>query len=173
MRGCSPVTFANSQPKIDPTALFKLSYGLYVITVGDEKDNGYISNTVFQVSENPTRIAVSCQKNNLSREIIEKTGVLNVSVLTEDVPFEVIRHFGMQSGRDVDKFADFKETQRASNGVLYLSDFANAFISLKVISSLDLDSHILFICDITESKVLGSNDSCTYAHYHKSVKPKF
>ena len=115
---------------------------------------------------------MSCQKGNLTRELIEKTGVFNISVLSEDVPFEVIRHFGMQSGRDVDKFADFKDTEVAANGVRYITGCTNAFISVKVISATDLDSHILFVCDITESKVLGKTPSCTYAHYHAAVKPK-
>ena len=167
-----PVTFAKGEPKIDPTALFKLSYGLYVITVGGEKENGCISNSVFQVSENPTRVAVSVQMGNLTRELIEKTGELNVSVLTEDVPFELIRHFGMQSGRDVDKFADFKDTAVAANGIRYINKYTNAFMSLKVRSMTDLDSHLFLICDITESAVLGDKPSCTYAHYHAAVKPK-
>ena len=172
MKVCSTVTFAAKKPSVDPTALFKLSYGLYVLTVGGVKENGCISNTVFQVSENPTRIAVSCQMGNLTRELIEKTGEFNISVLSEEVPFEVIRHFGMQSGRDVDKFADFKDTEVASNGIPYITGCTNAFISAKVISKTDLDSHMLFICDITESKVLDKTPSCTYAHYHAAVKPK-
>ena len=172
MKVCSTVTFAAKKPKVDPTALFKLSYGLYVLTVGGDKPNGCISNTVFQVSENPTRIAVSCQKGNLTRELIEKSGVFNISVLSEDVPFETIRHFGMQSGRDVDKFAEFKDFKTAANGVPYISANTNAFISVKVASATDLDSHMLFVCDITESQVLSKDSSCTYAHYHAAVKPK-
>jgi flavin reductase (DIM6/NTAB) family NADH-FMN oxidoreductase RutF len=165
-------TFAANSPKIDPTAVFSLSYGLFVLTVGGEKENGCISNTVFQISENPTRIAVSCQKGNLTRELIEKTGVFNISVLTEKVPFELVRHFGMQSGREVDKFAEFKDTAVSANGVRYINKYTNAFISAKVISATDMDSHMLFICDITESAVLGSDPSCTYAHYRNAVKPK-
>lgn len=172
LRGCSLATFANEKPKIDPTALFKLTYGLFVVTAKGEKDNGCISNSVIQIAENPDRLAVSIQKGNLTRELIEQTGNLNVSVLTDDVPFEIIRHFGMQSGRDVDKFAEFTDTEVASNGIKYINKYTNAFFSAKVLSKTDLGSHILFICDVAESKVLGDNTSCTYAHYHKAIKPK-
>ena len=174
MKVCSTVTFANQEQKVDPTALFKLSYGLFILTAKDgEKDNGCLINTAFQVSENPTRIAISSQKGNLTREIIEKTGEFNLSVLTEDVPFEVIRHFGMQSGRDVDKFAECTEDTRAANGIRYIPKYTNAYISVKVETSTDLDSHTLFIGEITQAKVLSDRPSCTYAHYHKAIKKKF
>ncbi len=109
---------------------------------------------------------------NLTREIIEKTGKFNVSVLTDDVPFETIRHFGMQSSRDVDKFADFSATDRAANGILYLTEHTNAMFSCEVKEKINLGSHMFFIGEVTESKVLGSGASCTYAHYHKAIRPK-
>ena len=168
-----PVTFANEKPKIDPTALFKLTYGLFVVTAKCERDNGCISNSVIQIAENPVRLAVSLQKGNLTRELIEKSGVLNVSVLSDDVPFELIRHFGMQSGRNVDKFADFSDAGVSLNDLKYINKYTNAFFSAKVISKTNLGSHMLFIAEVTESKVLGDENSCTYAHYHKSIKPKF
>ena len=147
---------------------------MFILTAKDgEKDNGCLINTAFQVSENPTRIAISSQKGNLTREIIEKTGEFNLSVLTEDVPFEVIRHFGMQSGRDVDKFAECTEDTRAANGIRYIPKYTNAYISVKVETSTDLDSHTLFIGEITQAKVLSDRPSCTYAHYHKAIKKKF
>jgi len=173
LKVCFLATFANQQASIDPTALFNLSYGLFILTVGGEKDNGCIINTAFQVSEDPTRITISSQKGNLTREIIEKTGKFNLSVLTEDVPFEVIRHFGMQSGRDVDKFANCDEDTRAANGIKYIPKYTNAYISVEVESATDLDSHTLFIGRITESKVLSDRPSCTYAHYHKVIKKRF
>lgn len=173
LKVCSTATFADAKPQVDPTALFNLSYGLFVLTVGGEQDNGCIINTAFQVSENPTRIAISSQKGNLTRELIEKTGEFNLSVLTEDVPFEVIRHFGMQSGRDVDKFAECAEDMRAANGIKYIPKYTNAYISVKVEAATDLDSHTLFIGTITEAKVLSDKPSCTYAHYHKAIKKKF
>ena len=171
---CSSVTFANSEkPKTDPTALFKLSYGLFVLTAKDgDKDNGCIINTAFQVSENPTRIAISCQKNNLTREMIGKTKEFNLSVLSEDVPFEVIRHFGMQSGRDTDKFEKCEEDVRTVNGIKYIPKYTNAYFSVKVENSIDLGSHEFFVGEITESKVLSDRPSCTYAHYHAAIKPK-
>ena len=150
-----------------------LSYGLFVLTAKDEKDNGCIINTCVQVASDPTRIAISCQSENLTKELIERTGVFNVSVLTEDVPFETIRHFGMQTGREVDKFAAFPAVKRSHNGLLYLTENTNAFVSCKVVDKKDLGSHMMFIGEVTESKVLSRNPSCTYAHYHKAIKPKF
>ena len=105
--------------------------------------------------------------------MIENSGVFNVSVLTENVPFETIRYFGMQSGRDVDKFGGFEDTKRSSNGLLYVTQNTNAMFSCKVLSKQDLGSHMLFVGEVTESKVLGADPSCTYAYYHKAIKPKF
>lgn len=120
----------------------------------------------------PTRIAVSVQRDNLTREMIERTGQFNLSVLTENVPFETIRHFGMQSGRDVNKLDSYADAKRSSNGLLYITKNTNALISCKVISHQDLGSHTLFIGEVTESKVLSSAPSCTYAYYHKAIKQK-
>ncbi len=143
-----------------------------MLTSKGDKDNGCITNTAIQVASDPTRIAVSVQKGNFTREIIEKTGKFNVSVLTEDVPFETIRHFGMQSGRDVDKFEDFTSCDTACNGIKYITENINAFFSCEVEHSKDLGSHILFVGKVTEAKVLGNKPPCTYAHYHKAIKPK-
>ena len=137
------------------------------------KDNGCIANTAVQVGALPTRIAISVQMGNLTREIIEKTGKFNVNVLTEDVPFETIRHFGMQSGRDVDKFADFPSVQRSANGLYCLTEHVNAMFSCQVKEKIDLGSHMMFIGEVTESKVLGKGAPCTYAYYHKAIRPKF
>ena len=137
-----------------------------------DKDNGCIANTAVQVGALPTRIAISVQMGNLTRELIEKTGKFNVNVLTEDVPFETIRHFGMQSGRDVDKFADFPSVERSANGLLYLTEHVNAMFSCQVKEKIDLGSHMMFIGEVTESKVLGSGAPCTYAYYHKAIRPK-
>ena len=125
------------------------------------------------MANEPTRITISCQSENLTKEMIERTGVFNVSVLTEDLPFETIRHFGMQTGREVDKFAAFPAVKRSHNGLLYLTENTNAMFSCKVVDKKDLGSHVLFIGEVTESKVLGKGASCTYAHYHKAIKPKF
>ncbi len=154
-------------------ATFNLTYGLFVLTAKDGKDNGCICNTAVQVASDPLRLMVSVQMGNLTRQMIENTGEFNVSVLTEDVPFETIRHFGMQSGRDVDKFADFKCVERSHNGLLYLTENANAMFSCKVVEKKDLGSHMMFIGEVTEAKALSKAPSCTYAHYHKAIKPKF
>lgn len=144
-----------------------------MLTSRDQKDNGSIINTAVQVGEDPTRIAVSVQKETLTREIIEKTGKFNVSVLTKDVPFATIRHFGMQSGREVDKFENFSAAKRSHNGLYYITEHTNAMFSCEVKEKVDLGSHMLFIGQVTESKVLGKNEPCTYAHYHKAIKPQF
>ena len=147
---------------------------MFVLSARDsDKDNGCIINTCFQVGSDPTKLAISVQMGNLTREIIEKTGKFNVSVLTEAVPFETIRHFGMQSGRDVDKFAEFTATDRSHNGLRYVTENTNAMFSCEVLQKTDLGSHMMFVGKVTESKVLGKGNSCTYAHYHKAIKPKF
>ncbi len=158
---------------MDMAATFNLTYGLFVLTAKEqEKDNGCICNTAVQVACEPLRLAVSVQMGNLTRQMIEKTGQFNVSVLTEEVPFETIRHFGMQTGREVDKFAEFTQVQRSHNGLYYLTENANAMFSCKVVEKKDLGSHMLFIGEVTEAKTLGKAPSCTYAHYHKAIKPR-
>ena len=138
-----------------------------------EKDNGCIANTCFQVAEQPEKIAISVQVGNLTRQMIQRTGMFNVSVLTENVPFETIRHFGMQSGADTEKFDGTYGVKRSANGLVYLTEHTNAMFSCKVLEQMELGSHVLFIGEVTESKVLGDDPSCTYAYYHKAIKPKF
>ena len=144
-----------------------------MLTAKEDQDNGCIINTCVQVANEPTRIAISCQSGNLTKEMIERTGVFNVSVLSEDVPFETIRHFGMQTGREVRKLDSWAEAKRSHNGLLYLTEHVNAMFSCKVVDKKDLGSHMMFIGEVTESKVLSKAPSCTYAHYHKAIKPKF
>ena len=161
------------EKKIDPTALFKIGYGLYVVTCNDgTKYNGQIVNTVSQVANNPDRIAVNINKANYSADVIRKTGVMNVCTLNEECPFQIFQHFGFQSGRDVDKFADYDHYEVASNDVPYLNKYANGYISLKVFDVIDLGSHWMFLCDITESQVLNQVETMTYTFYQKNVKPK-
>ena len=173
-RACWSATFAKQEePAEDPTALYNLSYGLFVLSAREsDMDNGCIANTCFQVAEAPNLLAISVQKGNLTREMIEKTGLFNVSVLTEKVPFETIRNFGMQSGRDGNKLAGYG-TKRSHNGLVYLTENTNAMFSCQVKEKLDLGSHMMFIGQVTESKVLSKEPSCTYAYYHKAIKPKF
>ena len=150
--------------------MFTLSYGLYVLTAGDASDNGCIIDAAAQVASDPDRIAISVRKENYTREIIEKTGKFNLSVLDETVPFETIKRFGMQTGRKVDKFKDFPAVKRSHNGLLYVTENTNAFISCKVVSQSDLGSHWLFVGEVTESKVLGNKPSITYAQYRNNLK---
>ena len=130
-----------------------------MLTAQEDQDNGCIINTCVQVASDPTKLAISVQMGNLTREMIEKSGEFNVSVLTEDVPFETIRYFGMQSGRDTDKFAGFDHVQRAANGLLFLDKYANAFISCKVIEKIDVGTHIMFICDVTQCANLNKAET--------------
>ena len=157
---------------IDKTALFKIGYGLYVITTNDgKKDNGLIVNTVTQVSEKPLKIAVSINKANYSFETIRETGRMNVCCLTEGAPFSLFKNFGFQSGRDADKFSDIA-AWRTKNGLMCLRDDINSVISLSVDDFSDMGSHGLFICSVTEAHVINDDASMTYAYYHKNVKPK-
>ncbi len=159
--------------EVNPKALYKLSYGLFVVTAKDDtKDNGCITNTVIQASGVPNRIALSVNKANLTHDMILKTGVLNVSVLTEDAPFALFRRFGFQSGRDVDKFADDPDAARSANGLMYVPKYANALISGRVMQTVDCGSHTLFVCDITECRALSDRPSVTYDYYAKHIKPK-
>ncbi len=154
------------------SALFKIGYGLYVVTSRmEEKDNGLIVNTVSQLTDQPVRVAVTINKSNYSHEMIQKTGRMNVNCLSEDAPFKVFEHFGFQSGRDTDKFSDCTPL-RSENGLVVLPKYCNAFLSLLVEEYLDLGTHGMFICKVTEEKILSDRESMTYAYYHKNVKPK-
>ncbi len=161
-----------SDTKIEPSAMFKLSYGLFVLTAKDgQKDNGCIINTVMQVTDSPKRIAIAVNKANYTHDIVSKNGVFNVSILSTDAPFKVFQHFGFASGRDTDKFAGTKP-KRTENGVAYIDECTNAVISGKVISAVDCGTHTLFIADVTESANLGSLPSMTYSYYFEHVKPR-
>ncbi len=158
--------------KNDPSALFNIGYGLYVVTSNDgKKDNGLIVNTVAQVSDNPNRIAVTINKMNYSHHVIKQTGKMNVNCLSVDAPFAVFEKFGFQSGRSTDKFADCQPL-RSDNGLVFLPRHINCFISLKVEQYVDLGSHGMFICEVTESRIINNEKSMTYAYYHENVKPK-
>ena len=158
--------------KNDLTALFKIGYGLYVVTSNDgKKDNGLIVNTVTQVTDTPNRIAVTINKANYSHHIIKQTGKMNINCLTVDAPFSVFEAFGFVSGRNVDKFANC-EPLRSDNGLVFLPRYINSFMSLKVEQYVDLDTHGMFICSVTEARVLSDRDTMTYAYYHANVKPK-
>ena len=158
--------------KLDTKALNNIGYGLYVVTSNDgKKDNGLIVNTVAQLTDMPNRIAITINKANYSHHVIKQTGEMNISTLTIDTPFEVFERFGFQSGRVVDKFKGY-ETLRSDNGLVYLANNINSFMSLKVEKYVDMDTHGMFICSITQSQVVNDKESMTYAYYHKNVKPK-
>lgn len=158
--------------KNDMTALFKIGYGLYVVTSNDgEKDNGLIVNTVSQVTDNPNRVVVCINKANYSHHIIKQTGIMNVNCLSTEAPFQVFQNFGFQSGRTADKFADI-EVLRSDNGLAFLPRYINAFMSLKVERYVDFDTHGMFICTVTEARVISDVETMTYNYYQSHVKPK-
>ena len=158
--------------KNDMTALFKIGYGLYVVTSNDgRKDNGLIVNTVTQVTNTPNRIAVTINKENYSHHIIKQTGMMNVNCLDTSAPFSVFQTFGFQSGRTADKFAGIEE-MRSDNGLRFLPRYINSFLSLKVESYVDLDTHGMFICSVTEARVMSDRETMTYTYYQNSVKPQ-
>ncbi|MBE6902371.1 MAG: MBL fold metallo-hydrolase [Ruminococcaceae bacterium] len=158
--------------KNDMNALNSIGYGLYVVTSNDgSKDNGLIVNTVTQVTNTPNRIAVTISKENYSHHVIKQTGIMNINCLTTDAPFAVFEKFGFQSGRNTDKFADCTPL-RSDNGLVFLPRNINAFMSLKVEQYVDLDTHGMFICSVTEARVISDKESMTYAYYHENVKPK-
>ena len=158
--------------KHDMSALFRIGYGLYVVTSNDGKrDNGLIVNTVTQVSDNPNRIAVNINKANYSHHVIRQTGILNVNCLSVDAPFKVFETFGFQSGRTADKFAGMAPI-RSDNGLAILPKYINAAFSLKVEQYVDLGSHGMFICSVTEARVMNDRETMTYTYYQKHVKPK-
>ncbi len=158
--------------KNDLTALFNIGYGLYVVTSNDgKKDNGLIVNTVTQVTNTPNRIAVTINKQNYSHHVIKQTGKMNINCLTVDAPFKVFETFGFQSGRNVDKFKDC-EPLYSDNGLVFLPRYINSFMSLEVEQYIDLDTHGMFICSVTEARVLSDRETMTYTYYQNNVKPK-
>ncbi len=158
--------------KNDLSALFNIGYGLYVVTCNDgKKDNGLIVNTVTQVTNSPNKIAVTINKENYSHHIIKQTDKMNINCLSIDAPFAVFEKFGFVSGRNVDKFAEC-EPLRSDNGLVFLPRHINSFISLKVEQYVDLDTHGMFICEITEARVLSDKETMTYSYYQDNVKPK-
>ncbi len=163
---------SSSANKNDLTALFKIGYGLYVVTSNDGKrDNGAIVNTVTQVTNTPNRIAVTVNKENYTHHVIKQTGKMNINCLTVEAPFSVFEKFGFVSGRTVDKFADC-EPPRSDNGLVFLPRYINSFMSLETEQYVDLGTHGMFICSVSESRVISDKETMTYSYYHQNVKPK-
>ena len=158
--------------KNDLSALFNIGYGLYVVTSNDGKrDNGLIVNTVSQLTSSPNRVAVCINKENYSHHIIKETGKMNVNCLSVDAPFSVFENFGFRSGRNTDKFEGIEEL-RSDNGLLFLPQYINSFMSLKVEDYVDLETHGMFICSVTEARVVSDSETMTYTYYQNKVKPK-
>lgn len=157
---------------IEKTAMYKLTYGLFMLTTTDgEKQNGCIVNTVAMITDNPKRITVFVNKANYTEELLRKTGIFNVSILTESAPFDVFKQFGFASGRDVDKFAG-KSYPTAENGLYYLAQNTNAVLSAKVVDHYDYGTHTLFVAEVTEAKTLSDERSVTYEYYQSHIKPR-
>lgn len=154
-------------------ALNKLSYGLFVVTAkGNKKQNGCITNTVMQLTVNPDKISCAVNKSNYTAELIKESGVFNVSVLSEKADFEIFKHFGFQSGREVDKFENFEDFEIADNGVAFITKGVNAYICAKVEEVIDVGSHWLFIAKVEDSVVIDKARSATYQYYFDNIKPK-
>jgi flavin reductase (DIM6/NTAB) family NADH-FMN oxidoreductase RutF/rubredoxin len=157
---------------MDTNALFKIGYGLYILTANEGgKDNGCIINTVMQVTSEPCQIAVALNKQNYTSGMVSKTRKFNLSIMTEKSQFDEFKRFGYQSGKTVDKFSDFNETKRSPNGVLYITKNTNAYLSAYVKQEIDLDSHLLFIAQLVEAEVLNDEQTVSYEFYQKNIKP--
>lgn len=158
--------------KHDLSALFNIGYGLYLVTCNDgKKDNGLIINTISQVTNSPNRIAVTINKQSYSHHIIKQTGLMNINCLTNDTPFKIFEIFGFQSGRNIDKFKNYPPLH-SDNGLAFLPRYINSFMSLKVEQYVDLDTHGMFICSLTESRVISTKETMTYTYYQNNIKPK-
>ncbi|MCL1820875.1 MAG: flavin reductase [Oscillospiraceae bacterium] len=183
MANAIAATFPNQEVKkvevsappnaVDPMTMFKLSYGLFILTAKDgDKDNGCVINTAIQITENPRRVSVAVNKANLTHDMILKTGEFNISILTESAAFTVFEQFGFHSGRDTDKFGKYGGNSRTVNGIRYLPEHTNGVISGKVTESLDYGTHTLFVADVAQAFVLSAERSVTYQYYFDNIKPK-
>ena len=154
-------------------AMYKLSYGLFVITTNENGfDNGCIINTAQQVTTEQNRISVTLNKNGKTHNMIKNTGAFNISTISEDAYFELFKHFGFQSGENCNKFEGFEAAERSENGIFYLTAGVNSYISAKVIQEIDLGTHTMFIAEVTDADVISAIPSATYAYYHSNIKPK-
>lgn len=157
---------------MDNKAMFKFSYGLFVLTAAENgKDNGCIINTAGQVTAVPNRVSVCVNKDNFTHGMIQRTGKLTLSIIGEDADFDLFTHFGFSSGKDTDKFNDFPHCKRGENGILAVTKGTNAAISVKVLSSVDLGTHTMFIGDVTDCEILTDAPSATYQYYFDNIKP--
>lgn len=159
--------------KMDKKAMYKLSYGLFVLTSGmDGKDSGCIINTAQQVTSEPNRISIAVNQANFTHDLVKKSGKFNISIISQAAEFALFKHFGFQSGRDVDKFAAYEHCKRSANGLYYVTAGINSYISATVEKEVDLGSHTLFIASVDDMEVLSDTPSATYEYYQSSIKPK-
>lgn len=153
--------------------MFKIPYGLYIVTtVADGRDNGCVSNTFQQVTDTPNQVSVCLNNSTLTCEMVRKSGILTVSIMSEKADFSLFKRFGFQSGRDADKFKDFTGSRRVGNGTLAVTEGTNAFVSVKVSQSIDLGTHTMFIGEVTEMETLSAVPSATYSYYQQHIKPQ-
>lgn len=158
---------------MDKKTMYNLTYGLFVLTSQDEgKDSGCIINTAGQVTSEPNRISIAVNKANFTHDLVKKSGIFNVSILSQEASFETFKRFGFQSGRQVDKFADYPHCRRSANGLYYVTEGTNGYISGEVEQAIDLGSHTLFIAAVKDMEVLSQTPSTTYAYYQSNIKPK-
>lgn len=158
---------------MDKKAMYKLSYGLFVLTAKEgDKDNGCIINTAIQAASTPNQVSICVNKANYTHDMIVRTGEFTVSTISQEASFDLFKHFGFQTGREVDKFADFADCKRGSNGLYYVTKGTNAFISVKVDQTVDLGSHTMFVGEVTDMEVLADVSSATYEYYMNNIKPK-
>ena len=158
---------------MDNKAFYKMSYGLFIVTAREDGfDNGCIINTAIQVTTAPNQISITVNKNNKTHDMIKRTGIFNVSVISEEADFELFKHFGFQSGANVNKFEDYPYALRSENYLLYITKGTNAVISARTVNEIDLGTHTMFIAEVTDAKVFSDAPAATYAYYHSDIKPK-
>lgn len=158
--------------QMNNSAMFKIGYGLYVLTAAENgRDNGCIINTVMQITSSPIRVAIAVNKSNYTHDIIAETGKFNLSVITESASFDLFKRFGFATGREVDKFADYAAYARSTNGLLYITESVNAYISANVVQQINSGTHTLFIADVTDADIISDEPSATYSYYHANIKP--
>ena len=158
---------------MDKKAMYHLTYGLFVLTSRlGEKDNGCIINTAGQVTSTPNRISITVNKDNLTHDLVKESGKFNISILSECASFDIFKHFGFQTGRETDKFDGYAACKRSKNGLYYITEGTNAYISGTVEQAIDLGSHTMFIASVDDMEVLASEPSASYAYYQSSIKPK-
>lgn len=158
---------------IDNKAIFNISYGLFVLVARQgDKDNACIINVAQQVTSDPLQLMICVNKQNLTHDMILRTLKFNLCPLSEEATMKPFQHFGFQSGKTVDKFAECETELRTENGLRYLPKFINSVISCVVTKSIDLGTHTMFIAMPMEARVLSDSPSITYAYYQHHIKPK-